>query len=323
MIASGALQKGLQGALYSLVGGLLAGLLVDQGRAAEDQSAQEPRRFAAEYRQDFRNERYDPRWFRVDEGPPDSMRAFFRPDPRGLHIVIPRGSSANLRLGTGFQVHGDFEIIATYEVISAPRPATGFGVGPEVHIKPPGGWDRYASACWFVRNDGSEVIVMAWGRSVDGKKQVSAQRVPAKSRSGRLRLRRTGTRLDYAVDDGETGQFRPVYTAEYGAEDVEKVRLDTIQGGSSGGCEMIWKDLTVRADDLPGWSSSEYTSWWWVLAIVVLLSAILGGGVAFRLRRRNVSSTLGRAGSSVRTGHSSAGFSERPTQRQENPRPKQ
>lgn len=207
----------------------------------------------AEYKIDFRRERYDVRWLRIDA--PAGTARLVKPEKTGLRFTVPAGLGQGPTVATKFGVAGDFEITGTFEALSRVRPDIGWGMGPELFIKPPGGWDKFASAGRFLRPEAT-VYSLVHGFKVEEEKKYDANTVPAESRTGRFRLIRTGATLHFQVAEGENSKFVERFATEFGTEPLEFVRLAAVTGGSQKMVDVLWKDLTVRAEELPGFSAS-------------------------------------------------------------------
>jgi hypothetical protein len=223
----------------------------------------------AEYKIDFRGERYDVRWLRIDA--PGGTARLVKPEKTGLRFTVPAGLGQGATVATKFGVGGDFEITGTFEALSRVRPEIGWGMGPEILIKPAGGWDKFASAGRFLRPD-STVYSLVHGHKVEEEKKYDASTIPAESRTGRFRLIRTGATLHFQVAEGENSPFVERFATEYGTEPLEFVRLAAVTGGSQKMVDVLWKDLTVRAEELPRncwpsrWATGRRLPRWPVIA---------------------------------------------------------
>jgi hypothetical protein len=203
-----------------------------------------------EYRIDFRKGEYDTRWLKMD-GAPGAVK-LVQPDKRGLRFTIPNGLGVGPAVATKFGVHGDFEITATFEVLSRVRPDVGYGMGADMVIKPPGGWDKFASISRFIKTDDT-VFSMVHKEKVGDKENWNAKIQPTQAASGRLRLVRIGPTVHFQIAEGEDKTFRELFVSDYGDEDLEVVRISATTGGSQKAVDLLWKDLSVRAESLPGW----------------------------------------------------------------------
>jgi hypothetical protein len=200
------------------------------------------------YHQDFRTAPLDERAFRAFGRDDDPSR--IRSEPKGLHMTVPVGRRGDVGLVTTFGVRGDFEITAAFEVLPTAPPSEGYGTGPELLIKPLGGWDTFASMARLRReSDAIDSLVHGW--RVDGESRMAGRWPAAVASSGRFRLARTGETLRYLVADGPSGDFQEFFRTKFGAQDIEQVRFKATAGGGLGPVEVIWDDLTIRAEALP------------------------------------------------------------------------
>jgi hypothetical protein len=118
-------------------------------------------------------------------------------------------------------------------------------------VKPPGSWDKFASAGRFRRVDQS-VYSMVHSWKVGNDPKVDAGTMPTGSSTGRFRLIRTGPTLLFQVAEGESPAFREIFRTNFGNQDLEFIRLAATPGGSRRPVEVLWKHLTVKAKRLPG-----------------------------------------------------------------------
>jgi hypothetical protein len=231
----------------------------------------------AEYRTDFRKGGYDFRWLKIDA--PAGMARLVKPDKKGLRFTVPAGLGQGATVVTKFGVAGDFEITATFEAVSTERPVTGWGMGPELLIKPAGGWDKFASAGRFLRTD-QKVYALVHGYKVGDKPKIDAATHVTDFKEGRFRLVRTGPTLHFQVAEGTNPAFRELFATEFGTEPLEFVRLAAVTGGSQKAVEVLWKDLAVRAEELPGFTgpaprpSSPFGGLLWVAVGIVAVAGL-------------------------------------------------
>jgi hypothetical protein len=66
--------------------------------------------------------------------------------------------------------------------------------------------------------------------------------------------------LFYLVADGDSNSFRELYRTIFGTQDLEFVRLAATPGGSRNAVEVVWKDLTIKAQALPGFADLDHDS---------------------------------------------------------------
>ena len=162
------------------------------------------RELAEVYHQDFRSAHLDERAFRI-VGRDDDPSHDARPEPRGLLLTVPAGRWERRRcLATKFGVRGDFEITAAFEVLPTAPPRTGYGAGPELLIKPLGGWDTYASMARLRRGGGTSRFARSTAARSAARAAWPGEWPAAVGGSGRFRLARDGR------DAPLPGRRRPV-----------------------------------------------------------------------------------------------------------------
>ncbi len=240
-------------------------------------------RLVQTYDFNFLDKNYDFRWLRISA--PGGATSLVRPDPRGVRITVPPKLGESVAIETKFGIHGDFDLRAAYEVLSVETPAGGFGVGPELLVKPPGDWDKTASLSRFVRPKDivySAVIV----RKVDGVTRVEGNWPAARAKKGILRLVRTGPTIHYLVAEGDDALFHEINQGEFGTEDFEMARISAVLGGSVSAIDLIWKNLTIRAESLPGLDGGRAVATnrfaWWLPGLGVVALCLVGAGVWLR-----------------------------------------
>jgi hypothetical protein len=238
-------------------------------------------RLVQAYRQSFLDKQYDFR--RLQISAPSGATNLVRPDPRGVRITIPPKFGESVAVETKFAIHGDFDLRATYEVLPGPTPLTGFGVGPEVLVKPPGDWDKLASLSRFAKPKDT-VYSAFFKKKVDGQSKVDGNWPATTTKKGIFRLVRTGATLHYLVAEGDSREFRQIHQVEFGTEDLETARLAAVTGGSAVAVDVLWKDLEIRAEalpGLPGTATASGRSPWWLLLVVVAVAVLAGMAVWF------------------------------------------
>jgi serine/threonine protein kinase len=226
---------------------------------------------AWEYRCDFRDGRYDYRWLHLEPNGP--LASLAKPDRRGLRIAIPpKTDCRGVGAFTLFGVHGDFEVTASFEVLRADRPRDGDGVGPELYLRAVDGWDHYALMARMLRADHAEPqLRVAWGEKGDGRPRFPGARDRTDLKAGRFRIARAGSTVHYFVAPKDSNAFREVARNEFGTSDLSTVRLMAMINDSGAALDVLWTDLTIRAEALPGFTDGkppepQRASWWLLLA---------------------------------------------------------
>jgi serine/threonine protein kinase len=196
-------------------------------------------------------------------GGPDRLQPFslvgpegeatIQSDDRGLRISLPAGREHTepLALETESRLSGDFDLTVGYEILAVGRPIPQYGAGVVIRV-------------WF---DGPSPLSVILSRSrkprgdtfsahrivtdAAGKEQyVDNKDVKTSSPSGKLRLVRTGSRLDYLVLEGE--RFRPIQSLEIGSADVRSVRVSCNTMYKPSALDVRLTELEVRADRIEG-----------------------------------------------------------------------
>jgi serine/threonine protein kinase len=243
-------------------------------------------RFRAGYWCDFRDGRYDYRWLHLEPNGP--LTALAKPDRRGFRIQIPpRTDCRGIGAFTLFGIRGDFEVTASFEILRADRPKDGGGVGPELYLRGGDGWGNYLSLARLMRTaEAQPQILVAWAERVDGEIQYHGDQKKTDLKSGSFRITRVGSTVRYFVapragDDfrKDTDNFREFAQHEFGTKDIDTVRLMAQVNNSDAGLDVIWKDLEIRAEALPGLDdggasdSRGWSSWWSLPAILAVIVA--------------------------------------------------
>ena len=109
-------------------------------------------------------------------------------------------------------------------------------------------------------------------------------------KAGRFRIARAGSTVHYLVAAKDSDAFREVAQNEFGTGDLSNVRLMALVNGSGAALDVLWTDLTIRAEALPGFTDGrppepQRTSWWLLLAGLSGVTA-LGIGVWWLGARR-------------------------------------
>src|SRR5262249_8575557 len=157
-----------------------------------------------------------------------------------------------------FGVRGDFEVTASFEVLRAERPRDGGDVGPELYLRTVDGWDSYAAMGRMLRASAAEPqLLIAWGEKGDDKTQHHSNRERTDLKAGRFRISRVGSTVHYSVAPKDSDAFREVSRNEFGTKDLHTVRIMARVDESPAALDVLWKDLTIRAESLPGWTDGK------------------------------------------------------------------
>lgn len=176
-----------------------------------------------------------------------------RPEEKGLRIHIPYHQGENkpeLGIAPAFEIHGDFEITATYEILAAEVPKKGAGLGPNLYILA----NKTLNGATFrrcVTPSGTQVYLVHWlVRDEKGNRPLRAKSFAAGATSGKMRLARTGDTLRYLVAEQQSDEFIELHQAQFGKEPIGLLRVEAMTDGSPSTVLIRWKDLTIRAEEL-------------------------------------------------------------------------
>jgi hypothetical protein len=129
-------------------------------------------------------------------------------------------------------------------------------------------------------------ILIAWGQKVDGKIRYHGGQEKTNLKAGRFRITRVGSTVRYFVapkgsddfrKDGDN--FREVSRHEFGTKDLDMVRIMGQVNESGAALDLIWKDLVIAAEALPGLTDGQesgprWSPWWVVLAGLAVMAAL-------------------------------------------------
>jgi hypothetical protein len=225
------------------------------------------------------------------------------PRSDGLLFQLPTGHKLPaLGVSPRFQIHGDFEITATYEVPRWKDPKAGYGLGPSLYLKLNDENESAVSLGRLLRPKQKHVFSSMLSTTVDEKRNYDVKLYETQVNTGKLKLVRKGTLLTFLVTEGTPDEFRELREVELGTGDVELLRLGAQQSDPETPVQVLWKDLTIKADGfhhhpdslsrgkqlhVPSYHSApqpESYSLYWSLAAGVGLILVLGGVVWGRKR---------------------------------------
>lgn len=173
------------------------------------------------------------------------------PEEGGLRIkILPNRGKDGAGVQTKFALTGDFEITAAYEILSADKPTTGYGVGVFLTISPANWRAKRAglARCWTTQNGSGfqPLIIMTEPRQLNRGDWVDTETM-----KGQLRFRREGAQLYYLVNDEVGKPFREIFHYEYGTDNVDSVRLVANPGTSSAALDVRLLDIQMHWGGLP------------------------------------------------------------------------
>lgn len=244
----------------------------------------------------------------------------------GARVLIPAGQGKIPTTGVSaaFQIKGDFEITASYEILKAEKPTDGYGVGVSmfVAINPDNDGKLAVSLSRRLMPKGNQQF-LAHRMKPDGEPKDLYRTRPAKANTGKLRVKRVGSRVSFYVADGDA-DFVPIYVdakakkldTDWGGDEIRYFQIGGDAGDSEAALDLRILDLTVHAEELPGLSAStpakpapptvappnilqspqnetptrNWTAIGGSIGAFVLLALVGGGAFFFLKRRKNAAS---------------------------------
>ena len=177
-------------------------------------------------------------------------------------------------------MHGDFEVTASFEILKAEKPLEGGGVGPELYLRTIDGWSTFVAMTRMLRVDDDEPELTAvWGERIDGQPRYHLKHEKTDLKACRFRIARAGPTVRYLVAPKDSDSFREVSRNEFGTKDLDMVRIMGQVHGSSA-LDVLWKDLTIRAEALPGLAGVKSTGEGRSTSSWIIVSGLAGAGAA-------------------------------------------
>ncbi len=208
-------------------------------------AVQSPGRFVWDFRQgvDERNMAFLP---------DSSHQEVRKSTPEGFRCTLPPGFNpiryCGLRLR--FDLRGDFEVTASYEILSLPPGVRGSHPGVKLTVR-----DAHEEVAMMERqhlHDGREIVNAYRSWPEGGKKRYDVRAMPTDARSGRMRLERSGTTIRFLSAVGDSEEFVELWATEFPPNDIEQIDLAAQTGAAPTGIDMVWTDLDIQADALVG-----------------------------------------------------------------------
>jgi hypothetical protein len=173
------------------------------------------------------------------------------PEEGGLRIKVLAGRGKDgVGIQSRFPLSGDFEVTASFEILSADKPTKGYGAGFNVMISPAAWQEKRASLAryWTVQNgSGFQALIML----AEPKPFRETSWEPSETMKGQLRLRREGVKLLYLINEDRGQTFREIFQFDYGTDDINRVRFVANPGNSPAALDIRLLDVQIHWDGLP------------------------------------------------------------------------
>lgn len=215
-----------------------------------------------------------------------------RPENNGLRITLPakREKSAPVGIAPKFSISGNFEITATYQILNADTPKGGQGVGINLRLIVGSPMREAAGLARYVQDNQEQIYYVTRVSAVGGgnpeRKTVS---FPTQAKSGKLRLKRTGSNLQFQVAEAADNEFRDLYQENFVTDDCT-FRLVAITSRTAE-VDVRFLDLQIRADSLPNIPSSHAGGskrWTTKLLVGVFGLVVVVAGICVWRRRARI-----------------------------------
>jgi serine/threonine protein kinase len=174
----------------------------------------------------------------------------------GVRVTMPANSEKAMTTGlaTSFKLRGDFEITFAYEVVNADRPKTGtYGPGVSIYAAINTDTQDAVSLGRRVMPNGKVVFMSDRMKPVEGKPPThDVKQRPSTKATGKLRVRRAGTRVTFFVSDGDQSDFFKIGESDIGTGDISWMQIGGDVGDTEAAVDVRLLELTIGADELPG-----------------------------------------------------------------------
>lgn len=210
------------------------------------------RALGATYEWDFRNGHFD----NVSLVPMGQGAVnLLTPTTTGLRVTVPGGHDVKaVGFSPRFTLRGDFQVTVEFTILSRTLPKGGHGTGPSIYLSTGSTQDPAASLGRFLRPDGRDVHGLFAARLDEGKRVPTAKllNVPdGKSKTGRLRLRRTKDQITYSTADDSGSSLRELATLPFSDGEVTMLRIGVSQSDSQSAAVVVLHNVTIDASELP------------------------------------------------------------------------
>jgi serine/threonine protein kinase len=192
----------------------------------------------------------------IDKLPPCSLfgpdlDAAVTTDAKGLRIARPQGRTNQITgVDVPIKLHSDFDIALGYELLAIGEPLPTYGAGVALRVMFGEPTSLTALIARSRKPAGDQFGTYKLLKEADGKdRYVQVLEMKATAPSGRLRLVRTGSQLQYLAADGVPG-YRTLRSLEIGTEDVRLVRVYATTTDRPVLLDVRFTDLDVRADEI-------------------------------------------------------------------------
>ena len=205
----------------------------------------------AKFSQDFRRQEFDnEKLLLVGK----DAEQFARFTPCGFQLALPPTrdkQQAFVGVSPRFNLSGDFEVTASYQILGMELPESGNGNGINLYAVLDSPAQDAFSLRRFVTPKQGNIYVTQHAALVEGKRKRAGKDYPTQVTSGKLRLKRTGSTLLYLVAEGSSNEYRQLDRIQVGTQDVKQLRIAVESSKSPGDFEVCFQDFQVLAEAFP------------------------------------------------------------------------
>ncbi|QDT98296.1 DUF1583 domain-containing protein [Gimesia aquarii] len=181
-----------------------------------------------------------------------------QPRSEGLLFTLPTGYKLSaVGVSPRFQIQGDFEITASFEVPSWKDPESGYGMGPSLYLRMHDEKESAVMIGRLLRPEHKHVFSTTLSTTVASKRNYNVKLYDTKTNIGKLRLVRESSMLKFFVSEGASEPFRELREVELGTADVDLLRLGVQQSDIKTPVRVLWKDLSIKAEAFPNHPESQ------------------------------------------------------------------
>jgi hypothetical protein len=209
-------------------------------------------------------------------------------EPIGVHFRLPPGvkNVGQTGLYSYFALAGDFEVEATFQVLTFTPPKEGYGVSVGIGVDTDGPGGSLALTRSH-RPKEAEGYVISRGIRGDGGMKYETTHTPSKAKAGRLVIRREKSDLICLVADDPRETPHEIGKVPFTDATVRKVRLFADSGGSPTTVDARISGFKARAEEITGAvpERDKPRPWGWYVTGFLAVCAAVGGFVWWRRRR--------------------------------------
>jgi hypothetical protein len=178
----------------------------------------------------------------------DPNGEFLHADREGLRIRVPRDvkhGSGGVGVRINVELHGDFDIITTVEVLKLEPPPSGSGAGITLYLPNVAGTEAYLLGR-MMGPKGSQFLLSSQQFTEPQNSRWKLHHTPCQETLLRLRLQRTHTTLSYQFAPGRDGPFQEIHRKEVDPGPIKRIRFTAANQQLPAAMEVRFIDFHAR-----------------------------------------------------------------------------